>query len=236
MSQLIDILILLDQRSVIHQILFSEDFSDDKLRAKILQWQDVEITKTPNTAWDFDQGTLRWNELRFDLIREPLRERLMEAALDFMDDGIQLYGPDASIQFFNRATKHLLDIPPEDSAEGQHLLDLFLVDKEFSTTLTALRTQMPIHNRFDCYKSTSGKDLATVNSSYPVLRTDGSLMGTITLERDISMVRRQLPDLQDIQRTLTNHLSSTLLEEKTTRYSLDDLILPGRWHPKTSTA
>ncbi len=238
MSSLIDILVLLDQQSVIHQILFSEGFSDDKLRVKILQWQGVEITKIPDTAWDFSQGTVCWNGLRFELLRfslnsftqclllrrEPLRERLMEAALDFMDDGIQLYGPDASIQFLNCATKQLLDIPPEDSAEGQHLLDLFLVDKEFSTTLTALRTQMPIHNRFDCYKSTSGKDLATVNSSYPVCRADGSLMGTITLERDISMVRRQLPDLQDIQRTLTSHLSSTLLGEKTTRYSLDDLI------------
>lgn len=238
MSQLIDILILLDQQSVIQQILFSEGFSDDKLRVEILRWQGVEITKIPDTEWDFNQGTVRWNGLRFELLRfslnsftqclllrrEPLRERLMEAALDFMDDGIQLYGPDSSIQFFNCATKQLLDIPPEDSAEGQHLLDLFLVDKEFSTTLTALRTQMPIHNRFDCYKSTSGKDLATVNSSYPVCRADGSLMGTITLERDISMVRRQLPDLQDIQRTLTSHLSSTLLGEKTTRYSLDDLI------------
>ena len=223
MSSLIDILVLLDQQSVIHQILFSEGFSDDKLRVKILQWQGVEITKIPDTAWDFSQGTVCWNRLRFELPRfslysftqclllrrEPLRERLMEAALDFMDDGIQLYGPDASIQFLNCATKQLLDIPPEDSAEGQHLLDLFLVDKEFRTTLTALRTQMPIHNRFDCYKSTSGKDLATVNSSYPVCRADGSLMGTITLERDISMVRRQLPDLQDIQRTLTSHLSST---------------------------
>ena len=32
MARLTDILILLDQQSVIHQILFSEGFSDDKLR------------------------------------------------------------------------------------------------------------------------------------------------------------------------------------------------------------
>ena len=109
MARLTDILILLDQQSVIHQILFSEGFSDDKLRVKILRWQGVEITKIPDTEWDFNQGTVRWNGLRFELIRfslnsftqclllrrEPLRERLMEAALDFMDDGIQLYGSDA---------------------------------------------------------------------------------------------------------------------------------------------
>lgn len=47
----------------------------------------------------------------------------MEAALDLMADGIQLYGPDSSIQFFNRACKRLLDIPPEDSVEGQRLLE-----------------------------------------------------------------------------------------------------------------
>lgn len=108
------------------------------------------------------------------LRREPLKECLMEAALNLIADGIQLYGPDSSIQFFNRACKQLLDIPPEDSVDGQRLLDIFQVDKKFSTTLTALRTQMPVSNRFDCYKSTSGKELATVNASYPVIRPDGS--------------------------------------------------------------
>ena len=238
MSPLIDILILLDQRSVIYQVLFSEGFSDENIRKKIQQWQGTEMTKISGTDWDFEQGLVCWNGLRFEftlfslnlstqcllLRREPLKEQLMEAALDLMADGIQLYGPDSSIQFFNRASKQLLDIPSEDSAEGQHLLDIFQVDKEFSTTLTALRTQMPVHDRFDCYKSRSVKELATVNASYPVLRADGSLMGTVTFERDISMVRRQLPDLQYIQQVLTSHLSSTLLGEKTTRYTLDDLV------------
>lgn len=238
MSPLIDILILLDQRSVISRILFAEDFSDDSIREKIQEWQGIEAAKIPGAEWEFDQKIVRWNGLRFEftlfslnssaqcllLRREPLKEQLMEAALDLMADGIQLYGPDSSIQFFNRACKRLLDIPPEDSVEGQRLLDIFQVDKEFSTTLTALRTQTPVRNRFDCYKSTSGKELATVNASYPVLRADGTLTGTITLERDISMVRRQLPDLQYIQRVLTSHLSSTLLGEKTTRYTLDDLV------------
>lgn len=238
MSPQIDILLLLDQRAVIYQVLFSESFSDDNIREEIRRWQGVEATKIPGADWEPEPGVICWNGLRFDfalfslnsstrcllLRREPLKERLMEAALDLMADGIQLYGSDSSIQFFNRASKQLLDIPPEDSVEGQHLLDIFQVDKEFSTTLTALRTQVPVRNRFDCYKSTSGKELATVNASYPVFRTDGSLMGTITLERDISMVRQQLPDLQYIQGVLTSHLSSTLLGEKTTRYTLDDLV------------
>ncbi len=135
MARLTDILILLDQQSVIQQVLFSEGFSDDKLRIKILRWQGVEITKIPDTEWDFNQGTVRWNGLRFELIRfslnsftqclllrrEPLRERLMEAALDFMDDGIQLYGPDAFAlaesgalrrDLFYRLASTVVEIPP----------------------------------------------------------------------------------------------------------------------------
>lgn len=238
MSQFVDILILLDQRSVIHQLLFSKGFPDGGVREKIQRWQGVEMTKIPGADWDFGRGLVRWDELRFEfalfslnsftqcllLRREPLRERLMEAALDLMTDSIQLYGPDTSIQFFNRASKRLLDIPPEDSAEGQRLLDIFQVDQEFSTTLTALRTRRPVRNRFDCYKSTSGKDLATVNTSCPAVRADGSLMGAVTFERDISMVRRQLPELQYIQRVLTGHLSATLLGEKATHYTLDGLV------------
>ena len=78
------------------------------------------------------------------LRREPLRECRMEAALNLMGGGVELYGPDASIQFLNRATKQLLDIPEQDSMAGQYLPDLYLVDEEFSTTLTALRTQRSI--------------------------------------------------------------------------------------------
>ena len=48
------------------------------------------------------------------LRRESLRECLMEAALNLMGGGVELYGPDASIQFLNRATKQLLDIPEQD--------------------------------------------------------------------------------------------------------------------------
>ncbi len=236
MSELIDISLRLDEDSVVRQAQIHSERLPAALREALPKWIGSSLEELPQI--DRCDGIWRWDKFCFQeqritlpqggtclLLRlEPLKEQLIEAALNLMTDSIQLYGPDGSIQFFNRATKQLLDIPQEDQVEGQHLLDLFLVDEAFSTTLTALRTQMPVRNRFDCYKSTSGKDLATVNASYPVTRADGSLMGAITLERDISMVRRQLPDLQYIQRVLTSHLSDSLLGEKNTRYTLDDLV------------
>lgn len=239
MSSFVDILLFLDGRSVIRQVQVAEHALLDT--EAVMGWRGLALEQIPDAVWDLERKCLRWKGIQFEFVkialdgrascillrREPLRERLMEAALDLMADGIQLYGADASVQFYNRATKRLLDIPPEESAEGQYLLDYFSVDKEFSTTLTALRTQMPVHDRFDSYRSTEGKDLSTVNSAYPVLRADGSLMGAVTLERDISMVRRQLPELQYTQRVLTDHLSSTLLGERNTRYTLDDIVGSG---------
>ena len=236
MPDLIDISFYLDVDMVIRQVQVHRDGLPAELIESLPKWVGLPLERLPEL--DRVDGIWHWGKLRFQeqrielpqggscllLRQELLRERLIEAALDLMPDSIQLYGPDGSIQFFNRATKQLLDIPQEDQVEGQHLLDLFLVDEAFSTTLTALCTQMPVRNRFDCYKSTSGKDLATVNASYPVTCADGSLIGAVTLERDISMVRRQLPELQYIQRVLTSHLSDALLGEKNTRYTLDDLI------------
>ena len=236
MSELIDISLLLDENSVVRQIQTHSETLSAALREGLSKWVGLPLDELPQV--ERSNGTWHWGKHRFQeqqislprggiclLLRlETRKEYLAEAALDLMTDSIQLYGPDGSIQFFNRATKHLLDIPQEDQVEGQHLLDLFLVDEAFSTTLTALRTKMPVRNRFDCYKSTSGKDLATVNASYPVIGEDGSLLGAVTLERDISMLRRQLPELQYIQRVLTSHLSNALLGEKNTRYTLDDLV------------
>lgn len=67
------------------------------------------------------------------------RERLLEAALDQVPYGVQIYDQDAHIVFFNRASKEqLLGIPLDQTLQGQALLDVFAVRPDYSTTMTAL--------------------------------------------------------------------------------------------------
>lgn len=230
---------MLDSKSTVRQILYCNEALPKAMRQAASGWVGLCPKQLPEITLDDTEETWTWCGYRFQaqkllmpkgaacilLRQEPLRECLMEAALNLVPGGVELYGPDASIQFLNRTTKQLLDIPEQESMAGQYLPDLYLVDEEFSTTLTALRTQRSIENRYDSYKSTTGKDLLTVNSAYPVFRPDGSLLGSVTFEQDMPMVCRQISDLQKVQQTLTRHLSDTALGVRSTRYTLDDLVV-----------
>ena len=238
-ATLIDLLLLLDSKSTVQQILYCSETLPGAMKQATSEWIGLHPKQLPEIILDDAEEFWTWRGYRFQaqriimpegdtcvlLRREPLRECLMEAALNLMGGGVELYGPDASIQFLNRATKQLLDIPEQDSMAGQYLPDLYLVDEEFSTTLTALRTQRSIENRYDSYKSTTGKDLLTVNSAYPVFRPDGSLLGSVTFEQDMPMVCHQISNLQKIQQTLTRQMADTALGVRSTRYTLDDLVV-----------
>ena len=81
----------------------------------------------------------------------------MAAALDASPDIIQLYTKSGGISFFNQTSRRFLGIPLEDSVEGQALLDVFSLDPDYSSVFTALKSENPVHHRYDSYKSTTGK-------------------------------------------------------------------------------
>ena len=229
-------MLILDRDSVVQQVQFpGEQLAEH--RNELLQWEGRRLSELRGVNWDAAHKLLRWHSGTFYFEQFPLngegsclvlwseddRNLLMEAALDQVKDGIQLYGADSSVRFFNRASKRLLDIPQEQNVEGQFLLDFFDVDEEYSTTLTALRTKQPVRNRFDTYKSTTGKDLTTVTSAYPVFR-DGVLLGSVTWERDMDILKRELPELTKIQQQIAAHLSAPLSQPMKTQYVLQDLV------------
>lgn len=136
--------------------------------------------------------------------KEPSeRERLLEAALDQIPYGVQIYDQDAHIVFFNRASKEqLLGVPLDQTLQGQALLDVFAVRPDYSTTMTALRRGKAMNRRFDRYKSTIGVELNTITSAYPVAGEDGETLGCVTFERNLKMTKRLLETGQQDQQTL----------------------------------
>ena len=167
-----------------------------------------------------EAGEVQWLERRFSYIsfqvfygiclllrQESVREKLMEAVLDQSPNVIQLYAQDGTIQFFNKASKHLLGISLKESVEGQNLLDIFHVDPNYSAILTVLRNLSNVHHRYDRYKSTTGKDLMTVTEGYPVFREDGSILGAVSVEQDMNAVKSQISELKQIEEILTRHMT-----------------------------
>lgn len=237
MSAVIDILLLTDQNSVVRSAECRNELLNSELRQQLRQWCDLPLSQIPDTEWALEKGQMHWKQLCFclDIVpltdaaqllllrQEDLQKRLMEAALNITTDGIELYDADAQILFLNQSCKKLLDLPADNSVEGQNLLDVFAVDPEYSTTLTALRTGAPVRRRFDLYKSTTGKDLFTVNTSYPVSE-DGRLLGAVSVERSIQMTETLLSEVKQDQQLLTRRLSASMNKAPNIRYSLQDLI------------
>lgn len=200
-------------------------------------WIGLAPTDIPGTCWKLESGSLQWEQISFHVSRlEPIpglqclllqrknvRELLLEGTLDIIPDGIQIYDVNGKIQFFNRSTLNLLEYPSSREAEGHHILDVFAVNPEYSTTLAVLKTHAAVYGRFDHYKSTTGKDLSTVNTGIPILK-DGVLLGCVSFERDMKILQTSISDYQNMQRVLLQHVSSSLQPIKSTHYTLQDIL------------
>lgn len=195
------------------------------------------LSELPNTEWDWEKNSLIWDGVPFIfekcepvdglslllLRREPIREQLLESALDIIADGIQVYDADAKVCFFNNCTRQLLELTPSDHVEGRGLTEIFVVTPEYSTTLSALKTRSTVHNRFDCYKSATGKKLSTVNNAIPIVK-DGRLLGCLTIERDMKILQKNISDYREMQEILLRHSSMPAKPTKNPRYTLNDII------------
>ena len=200
-------------------------------------WVGLTPEAIPDTRWDLDAGSLLWGQIQFSatqleplpglrcilIQRQSLREKLLEGTLDIIPDGIQIYDINGNIQFFNRSTLNLLEYPSSQEAQGRYILDVFAVNPEYSTTLAVLKTHTSVSGRFDRYKSTTGKDLSTVNTGVPIIK-DGELLGCVSFERDMQILQKGISDYQSMQQILLQHLSVSLTPVKSTRYTMQDII------------
>ncbi len=235
-----DILLLLDEQSIVRQIEYSEALSNDfsaSIKEEIHQWRGIPIAEIPLAEWDWENRVLHWKEyyFQFDLFqlnpsiqilllyRENLREQMMEAALNSLVKGVQLFDADANILFLNQASARSLDVPGGQCLEGKNLREVFCPDEEYSTNLTAMRTRAPVYNRYDAYKSTTGKKLNTINTAYPVVK-NGRLLGSISFEQDIGMLNKLMSEIHNTRQILMHHLALPVGGIKETDYTLQDLV------------
>ncbi|MBQ9061104.1 MAG: sigma 54-interacting transcriptional regulator [Firmicutes bacterium] len=164
-----------------------------------------------------DKGTLCWEETRFEymqisgedgdrllLKQAGNREFLLERALDLVGEGVQIYDRNAYAVFFNERSRRISEIRDEVRIEGMHLLDMYPLDEEISTTLTTLRTGQPVIDRVDHFNTTDGSYIATANTAYPI-RRDGEVIGSVVFEQDKSVVADYLRRMNSIETALDSY-------------------------------
>lgn len=157
-------------------------------------------------TWDGDSFSYRKMDapdhgFYYFLVRQNHLEDLLMQALNLMTDGVQIYDENGYALFFNRASRNLCHIPSGFNIQGHHLLDLFALDEEISTTMTALRTKAPVINRVDHFCTTAGTSIASVNTSYPVQKNQ-KLIGAIAFEQTEELISRSRSKMEQAEKAL----------------------------------
>lgn len=159
------------------------------------------------------------------LAREDHREELYTQTLNFLSEGVQIYDKNAQAVYFNRASRGISHIPDEIQVEGSHLLDLYNLDEEISTTMTALRTQSPVINRVDHFKVSNDTSLTTANTSYPIVK-DGKLLGAVVFEETEAILTKMIQTMETSRRAL-NSFASRAKEISFSGYTFGNVIGQG---------
>lgn len=138
----------------------------------------------------------------------PNREYLYARSLDQIPFGVQIYDKNAHVVYFNKASRQIANIPSGVRVKGRHLLDLYDLDENISTTMTALRTQSPVIDRVDKFSVENGTTIASSNTSYPIFQ-GGQLAGAVSFEHTEVTIPKYLKSIQDTQNALKRYAYDT---------------------------
>jgi arginine utilization regulatory protein len=118
--------------------------------------------------------------------QESMMMTLFKATIDKVSEGLQIYDRNGYLLHGNPASEALEGYHIEEF-KGRHVLDLYKLSEDFSTTLSVLRTKKPVINRCDRFKAKNDKELVTINSGYPLM-VENELYGACVFESDLSVI------------------------------------------------
>ncbi len=218
---LYDILFTLDREGRLASVDWGSKEAEDLYRDLFESW--AADRRQADTVFalppDGDNGQLIWEESAFHfqflpapeggrwlmLKRKDLRPYLLARALDQLTDGVQIYDKNACAVYFNKASRRISHIPSGVSVEGRHLLDLYNLDEQVSTTMTALQTQAPVIDRVDSFRVNdfSQVPIASANTSYPIFRK-GELLGAVVFEQTAEIVDKNIKKMEATRQALSS--------------------------------
>lgn len=118
--------------------------------------------------------------------------------LEYISDGVQIVDEKGNLVYCNRNSALLDDINIEDSI-GKHITEIYpSLKEEESTLLKVLVTELPILNREQTYRTYKGKNIATINSTLPIIN-EGHIAGAIEISRDITSYKELTEKVIDLQ-------------------------------------
>ncbi|GAB6108818.1 sigma-54 interaction domain-containing protein [Fusibacter bizertensis] len=120
---------------------------------------------------------------------------------DAIEEGIHIVDHSGKTILYNKAMEEIEGLS-QKQVIGRHLLDLFPDwTKENSTLLTVLSSGVPIVNREQSYLNFKGKNIRTLNSTFPVF--DGKLIvGAVEIAKNMTTVNNMSEQIINLQQKL----------------------------------
>lgn len=235
MADLYDISLLTDSEGRLLRIRWGNGALEKKYNLFWSKYMGCQLETLTEFSWNREEESVTWhNELfryqteeleegrRLFLLKRGLGRRLLyEKVFDTLDESIQIYDEHGNILYFNSVAREIIE--NDGAVEGKHLLDVFDVEADDSTTLEALRMEAPVRYRFKHYYSRKGTELFTVNSAFPV-KMGGKTIAALALEENISVIYRKAEQLEKLQNAVKEKVSESSDYRRDTGYSFDNMI------------
>jgi arginine utilization regulatory protein len=149
-------------------------------------------------------------------------EKVMEAILEMIDEGIHVIDLESKTIFYNHiAASH--DGMKVSEVLGIPLLQAFpALTESSSTLLRVIQTGKPIYHNEQSYVNLHGKKIETINSTLPIYVND-QLIGAVEIAKDYSSLKQLSERLVDIQ-TARKKSTTKRAASNSTVYTFNDLL------------
>ena len=118
--------------------------------------------------------------------------------LEHVSDGIQIVDNNGNLVYCNSNSALLDDINIQESI-GKHITEIYpSLKEEESTLLEVLITKKPILNREQTYRTYKGKNIATINSTLPIIHNH-KIEGAVEISRNITSYKELSEQVIDLQ-------------------------------------
>ncbi|WP_019121548.1 sigma-54 interaction domain-containing protein [Brevibacillus massiliensis] len=139
---------------------------------------------------------------------------IYEQILDEINEGVHVIDEDGNSIIYNRKMTEL-EAMEKDRVVGKKLSDVFhFPGGQESTLLQALRMGKSIRNVRQTYYNDSGKEITTINNTYPLF-ADGRIVGAVEIASDVTKMERLIRENLAMERSSTQYTFDAIIGEST---------------------
>lgn len=146
---------------------------------------------------------------------------ILEKILYSIEEGVHVIDNHGKTLLYNDEMGTLEEMNSKDVI-GSNLLTLFPgLTEESSTLLRVLKTDKPIINQSQTYLNREGKQITTINSTFP-LYYNNEKIGALEVAKNITKIKKLSDQIQQLQNQLIQPVEHT--KKRKNQYNFDHLI------------